>query len=236
MNLTPYYEELYKQSIDGIRAGNHHVDQFIDSPDDRRVGITLLIRPSLEIRQRIQLFLDELRHIDPAQYYYPISDIHITVMSIIGCYDGFDLKQISLPAYETRIEKAINKTHSFRLCFAGVTASDSCLMIPGFPENDQLNSLRNDLREIFMQSNLQQSIDARYSIRTAHSTVVRFRKQLVHPTEYVNVIEEFRNKPFGEFEVKHAELVYNDWYQRVEKTRFLTGFQIGNNLSDQSGV
>lgn len=222
MNLTEHYKELYERSIRKIENGDYQTDLLIDSPTDRRLGITLLIRPSENIKNKIQLFLDELKQVDPSQYYYPNSDIHITVMSIISCYEGFQLNQISIPDYTNLIEKSLNGTVRFKVKYRGITASDSGIMIQGFPQNEILNNLRNNLRTNFKNSDLEQSIDKRYSIQTVHSTIVRFRKELQNKNEFLEVLERYKNSDFGSFQVKELELVFNDWYQR-ERNSILLG-------------
>ena len=99
MNLMEYYDNLYKDAILKIRSDNCQTDNLIDSPSDNRFGITLIIRPNIQIRNRVQKFLSELKAVEPDQYYYPNSDIHVTIMSIISCYKGFDLEQITLTDY-----------------------------------------------------------------------------------------------------------------------------------------
>ncbi|WP_343707224.1 hypothetical protein [Flavobacterium sp.] len=73
-------------------------------------------------------------------------------------------------------------------------------------------------------SGLQQSIDSRYEISTAHSTIMRFQEKLQNPKKLIETVENFRDYDFGEFEVKNLELVYNDWYQRKSSTRVLGDF------------
>ena len=226
MNLTEHYKELYESSIKKIENESYQTDLLIDSPVDRRFGITLLIRPPENIKNKIQLFLDKIKQVDPTQYYYPNSDIHITVMSIISCYEGFQLDQISIPDYIDLIQESLNEIERFEIKFKGITASDSGIMIQGFPENDNLNNLRNSLRTNFKKSNLEQSLDKRYSIQTAHSTVVRFRRKLQNKNEYLENIESYKNSNFGSFEVKELELVFNDWYQRERNSNLLEKFRI----------
>ena len=189
MNLTEHYKKLYKSSIRSIENEDYKTDLLIDSPADRRFGITLLIRPPENIKNRIQVFLKDLKQVDPSQYYYPNSDIHITVMSIISCYEGFQLDQISISNYIDLINESLNGIDRFEIKLKGITASNSGIMIQGFPENDNLNNLRNNLRTKFKNSDLEQSIDKRYSIQTAHSTVVRFRTKLQNKNEFLKIIE-----------------------------------------------
>jgi len=226
MNLTEHYKELYESSIRKIENGDYRTDLLIDSTADRRFGITLLIRPPENVKNRIQLFLDELKRVDPSQYYYPNSDIHITVMSIISCYEGFQLDQISFPDYIDLIKESLSEIDRFEIKFKGITASDSGIMIQGFPQNDILNNLRNNLRTIFKNSDLEQSIDIRYSLQTAHSTVVRFRRKLQNKNEILEIFESYTNSDFGSFEVKELELVFNDWYQRKRNSKLLENFRI----------
>jgi len=226
MNLTKHYNELYKTSIRKIENGNYQKDLLIDSPDDKRFGITLLIKPPEKIKKKVQIFLEEIKQIDPYQYYYPNSDIHITIISIISCYKGFQLDQISIPDYTDLIKRSLNKIDKFEMKFKGITASDSGIMVQGFPENEILNNLRNNLRTNFKNSDLEQSLDKRYLIQTAHSTIIRFRKKIQNKNEFLEIIEKYKNYDFGSFEVKKLELVFNDWYQRERNSKILEKFEL----------
>ena len=77
MNLQAHYNQLYESAIKKIESNNYQRDFLIDSPDDKRFGITLLVRPSENIKNKIQFFLDDLKQIDPIQYYYPSTDIQL---------------------------------------------------------------------------------------------------------------------------------------------------------------
>lgn len=105
MNLTQHYNQLYKTSKEAILSGNYILDSKIKDVSDSRFGITLLLRPSEKIKANIQLFLDKLKKLDSKQYYYPNGDIHVTIMSIISCYEGFSLDKINIEDYIKIIEK-----------------------------------------------------------------------------------------------------------------------------------
>lgn len=226
MNLTEHYNQLYKSSSEVILAGNYTVDSKINDLSDSRFGITLLLRPGEKIKNNIQFFLNELKEAEPLQYYYPDSDIHITVLSIISCYESFNLDKIDLPAYLEIIQKSVVDLCEIKIEFRGVTASNGAIMIQGFPSDDSLEKLRNKLRENFRNSNLEQSIDSRYSIATAHSTVMRFTEKLQNPKKLIETTEQFRDYNFGEFKAEKLELVFNDWYQREENTINLAYFTL----------
>lgn len=224
MDLNQHYNQLYKKSSAAILAGNYDVDSQIFNQSDSRFGITILIRPSERIKANIQLFLKELKEIDSSQYYYPDSDIHITVMSIISCYEGFSLDRIAVKDYIEIIQNSLVDMNRIKINFKGVTASSSALMIQGFPVDESLNNLRNTLRENFKKSTLEQSIDSRYTISTAHSTIMRFQKKLQNPEKLMAIVEKFRDYNFGEFTIENLELVSNDWYQRERNSTHLSDF------------
>lgn len=226
MNLTEHYNQLYKKSSKAILTEQYKLDPQINNPSDSRFGLTLLIRPSETIKANIQLFLEEIKAIEPNQYYYPDSDIHITVMGIISCYEGLTLDQINIPEYIDLIEQSLVELDQIEIEFRGLTASPSAIMIQGFPTDESLNIFRNKLRESFKNSTLEQSIDSRYTIAAAHSTVMRFQEKLENTKQLIQVAEKFRDYNFGKFQVKKLELVYNDWYQRERNTIHLADFNL----------
>ncbi|NIJ46491.1 2'-5' RNA ligase [Wenyingzhuangia heitensis] len=226
MDLKKHYDSLYKESVLKIAKENCQIDPLIDAGNDNRFGITLLLRPSEEVKNHIQYFLRQLKLIEPSQYYYENSDIHITVMSIISCYNGFDLDKLNIEDYNQIICKSLIDFTPLKITCRGVTASSSCLMIKGFMENESINLLRDRLRAHFRATTLEQSIDKRYAIQTAHSTVVRFRKKLSNKNEFLALVEKFKDYDFGTFKVERLELVYNDWYQRKKSVRKLTDFTL----------
>lgn len=224
MNLNEHYNQLYKTSAEAIAAGKYSIDLELKNESDSRFGITLLIRPNDEIKANIQHFIHELKKAEPEQYFYPDSDIHITVLSIISCSEDFTLNQISPKEYIETICRSLVEVDKINIHFKGITASPSAFMIQGFPSDETLNNLRNRLRENFKNSGLQQSMDTRYSIFAAHSTVMRFQEKLHDPKKLIQIAEKFRDYDFGEFDVKNIELVYNDWYQRKTNTKVLGDF------------
>ncbi|MGO4773780.1 2'-5' RNA ligase family protein [Flavobacterium sp. W22_SRS_FK3] len=218
MNLSEHYTELFKTSSELILSENYIIDPKICHVSDKRFGVTLLVRPNAEIKANIQAFMKELKKTEPDQYYYPNADIHITIMSIISCAEDFTLENFSTSDYIKIIEKSLVDVNEIGIDYVGVTLSPSAIMIQGFPSDDSLNILRDKLRDNFKNSSLTQSIDSRYSISTAHSTVMRFQKKLDNPKKLIEVVEKFRNHNFGKFTVEKIELVYNDWYQRERNT------------------
>ncbi|UII19180.1 2'-5' RNA ligase family protein [Fulvivirga ligni] len=224
--LREHYEQLYKKSIQTIQSEVCTTDPLINDPADDRCGLTLLARPPHGIKENIQGFLQQLKSVEPHHYYYRNSDIHITVMSIISAYSGFQLNQAHVPDYIEKVVEALSSIKPFKVHYKGITASPSSIMICGYPEDSTLNQIRTNLREVFKNSDLEESIDKRYTIKTAHSTVVRFQQPLNQKEKYLRLLDEYHHFDFGSFEVKTLELVFNDWYQKTEKVDLLKAFEL----------
>ncbi len=221
-----HYTKLWENSLSRFERNMFEYDNLIDDIHDDRYGISLLIRPDDPVKQAIQEFLRQIREIEPEQYYYRDSDIHITLLSIISCFSGFNLQQIDLEKYYNVISRSTEGLPEFKINFCGITASPSAIMIQGFLENNIHNQLRTRLRENFKKSGLQQSIDTRYTIETYHATVVRFRKPISRSKEIISLLKRYRETNFGTTTVSQVELVANDWYQRREKVKTLKIFEL----------
>ncbi len=224
MDLQTHYNRLWEKSRAGFEAGSYELDPWIDNPADDRLGITLLARPSKEVRERIRTFLGELQQVAPEQYFYPDTDLHITILSIISCTAGFTLSAVNAADYVQLLESITRHASPFKIDFTGITASPEAVMVQGFPLDNSLQMLRESMRTAFSATSLLQSLDQRYTLKTAHATVLRFRAPVQQPEQLLSLLEKYRTYDFGTFEVEVLELVYNDWYQRAEKVQVLGRF------------
>jgi 2'-5' RNA ligase len=236
MDLQAHYDAMRQDAFQKLSRGEADLDTLLDSEHDTRRGITLLARPPARITSLIEALLADFQQLEPTQYYYPTSDIHLTILSIISCYQGFTLDAIDPEKYKQAVRTILQHTSPFRIRFTGLTASPGGIIVQGFPEDTGLQSLRNQVRRYFQASGLQQSIDQRYSIQTAHVTVVRFRNKLADPARLRQAVERFEHYNIGSFEVDTLELVYNDWYQRQENTILLETYPLVSAYAPQMGT
>lgn len=226
MDLKKHYDKLWQNSAQQFKAGNFEYDSKIDAQRDSRYGITLITRPSKATIQAIMNILGRLVEAAPQQYAYPPADLHLTILSIISCYPGFKLTDIQPGQYTNIIRSVVNTADPFRIHFRGLTASPSAVLVQGFPEDNQLNQLRNLLRNRFNSSSLQHSIDKRYKLKTAHMTILRFKQPLQKKQTFLDRLSTLRNTDFGSCVINELALVANDWYQRQEKVQLIERFKL----------
>src|SRR6478735_2991251 len=99
MQLKEHYTNMWNEALLHFESNAFEYDTLIDSVKDYRFGVTLIAKPSIETQREIKKMLNDLRQTEPDQYYYPADDVHVTILSIISCYDGFKLSHIDIDAY-----------------------------------------------------------------------------------------------------------------------------------------
>ncbi|MEO9965095.1 MAG: 2'-5' RNA ligase family protein [Reichenbachiella sp.] len=219
------YNDLWKAAQHQFSQGTHSIDPYLDTKEDLRRGVTLLARPDDNIITRIQDFQDRLRELEPNQYYYPAPDVHLTVLSIISCHKGFLPNKFDASGHIELIQSCLSDP--IEVMLRGVTASPSGVLVQGFSDKNELNSLRDRLRTAFRSSHLENTIDKRYKINTAHLTVMRFRKPMTNPQKVLNLLNIMRGDSFGKMKIHDLHLVSNDWYQSAKKVNELNTFKLG---------
>jgi 2'-5' RNA ligase len=228
MDLQHQYDRMRQLACRQLVRGEVELDPLLALavPDERR-GLTLRARPPALLTAPIQELLAEFQRLEPEQYYYPGPEVHITILAIISAYPGFTLQMIDPSAYREAVRQSLARSGPFTLTYSGVTASPGAILLQGFPQDEMLWHLREQLRTCFQQSRLSHSIDARYPLQTAHSTLVRFRSPLRNPARVIEWIQARKQAFIGSFLVDTLELVYNDWYHRTPNTVLLEAYSLG---------
>ncbi|MCA2015357.1 hypothetical protein LDJ79_04485 [Vibrio tritonius] len=224
--MQAIYDQMWNSFVCAMDEGNYVLDPWLNklAEDDRR-GITALayLEPhNSSLTSNIGEFLRCVRALEPDQYYHPLRELHITVLSIISCVSGFTLNDIDSQAY-VDIFLDVVKQHQqpIEIEFRGITASPSCLLLQGFTKDNTLDELRRNLRLAYQASGLRTSIDSRYKIVTAHSSCVRFCRPLRNPQSLLALCQQWRTTYFGSLNVSEIELVFNNWYQNLSITQVL---------------
>ena len=220
------YASMWRDAAPRLARGENDVDATLDRPDDPRLGLSLIVRPDAAVSSAFDGFVESARALEPRQHYHAPSERHVTVLSVIGCHAGFELASVDVGAYVALIERCLAGIEPFEIAFDGVTASRDCVLAQGFPSGDGLGRLRASVRAGFADATLASSLDRRYPARTAHCTLVRFRRRLAAPAAFVDTLDAWRDRPFGRCRVDTVFLVVNDWFHRPGATRDLHRFAL----------
>lgn len=225
---------MWKSFSSGLESGNYDVDLNIGDINDSRRGLSILgyiDENNDEVGDNISSFIERVMSIEPEQYGYPVTELHLTVLSIITCFSGFSLLDINPQDYNEIFHDVFNGLPPIEVNFKGITASSSCIIIQGFTSCHSLEALRERLRVRFSESNLMTSIDSRYKAETAHCTAIRFCLQLRDHYKLLRLCERYREHDFGIVTFRNFELVFNNWYQNKSITKSLDKVVLNNSAS-----
>lgn len=225
--LAARYDALWNASAPEVRAGRAALDPWAGLKDgDHRRGVTLLARPSEAVTRELCALVDELRAMEPDQYYHPPADLHITVLSLISATVDYADRMHQVDGFRAAVTEALGGEPPFTVGGAGVTLSPAAVLAQGFPSDDGLERIRARLRESLAARGLAGGLDARYRLRTAHTTLVRFTTPLRDPARFVDALHSARHRAFGATTVTRLELVLSDWYQSACRTRRLDSYTL----------
>ncbi len=219
-------KDLEREGRACLLKGRLKIDPYLTELEDDRGGISVILHPEDHVIDRIGVFIERLKSIDPNQYYYTSEQIHATVLSIISCFSGFRLSDIDQVKYLDVIGQAVNGYEPFKIHFQGISVTPVAVILKAKGDLGPLNGLRENIRSVFNDSGLYHSMDSRYKLTGAHITLVRFKDQVLDPKKFLSVIDESDLGDFGVASIDAVDFVFNDWYHTPSRTEVLGYFDL----------
>lgn len=221
------YERLWNESVSAFELNKLEFDRHLpDKNQDLRRGLSLALRPCQTVQNAVTELQRQLAEAAPGQYFYRPEEFHVTVLSIIPGSESWGDKIHHLTAYQSIIDGIVKRHRKFSIAFRGVTASRGAVMVQGFPVDQTLAVLRDDLREALRQNKIGEQLDSRYKINTAHMTVMRFCDPNLDGKKLLAVLKTNRKMDFGETRVENLELILGDWYASADTARTLSEYKL----------
>jgi 2'-5' RNA ligase len=221
------YERLWNQAVPAMGRNDVEFDRhLLNKAQDLRRGLTLALRPCPKVQALIKTFLLELADAASGQYFYRPEEFHVTVLSIIPGSESWQDKIQRLAAYQSIIDEVLKRHRKFSIAFQGVTASRGAVMIQGFPGDETLAQIRDELREALWKNKFGEQLDVRYKINTAHITVMRFCNANIDGNRLLVLLKANRTSDFGETQVANLELILGDWYASASTGRTLQKYKL----------
>ena len=225
--MQEHYDNLWAGAQAAFAAVAPGLDpHLLDRAGDRRRGATLLIRPSAAVAERVAAALDQLRALEPQQYYYQPHELHVTVLSLWSGTEQPEPYFAQLPIYRAAIEPVLSAAPALSLHFAGLTASPAAVMVQGFAHGPHLNDLRDRLRAAIAAAGLGHTLDGRYRISAAHMTAVRFYRPFQDLPRFNAALHALRQSDFGISAAAEIHLVANDWYMSADQVRIIERYPL----------
>ncbi len=211
-DLRTHYDAMWDRAWPAVSQGDVECDRHLAGGLDPRRGLTLIARPGAALAARFEAVQDALIAADPHQYRQPLSDLHMTVLSLFTVTDDYAPHLARRADYAAAARAALEDLPAFDIDFEGITISRGAVLVKGFPRDGTLEALRARLRDALRARGLDGTLDQRYRLVTAHSTVLRFVAPPAGPARLAAVLAEMRDVPLGTMRVDSLQLVINDWY------------------------
>jgi 2'-5' RNA ligase len=210
--LQGHYATMWDSAFGAVARGDIDCDTRLAARRDLRRGLTLIARPNEALRARFNAVLDRLAGLEPNQYRYPVSDMHVTILSLFTASENSAQQLLRLADYRSAVSVALKGMKTVEIDFAGISLSRSAVLAQGFPRGPALETLRERLRVQLRDRGLNASLDQRYRLVTAHTTLFRFVAPLQDANGFAALLTSMRDEPLGSMRVDEVELVINDWY------------------------
>jgi 2'-5' RNA ligase len=221
------YDQLWSKTSAALESGGLQVDPLLRrKAGDPRRGATLVARPNASVRKRVEKFLCEAAAICPGQHFYQPAELHMTVLSVIPSSESWREEIHQLPVVRIVLDKVLKKHRAFSLKFRGVTVSPEAVLVQGFPQDDNLARLRDELRSALRERGVGENLDRRYKITAAHLTVMRFSNPKANWKRLLDFLQAHRETDFGETCFKSLQLIWNDWCASAGVTRTVQEYEL----------
>jgi len=218
MSSRKLYDSIYKNNIAIIESGDIAVDDYLaGNRIDSRKGISLII-PIRSLADTYNRVVSSLKKIEPTQYYYPVSDLHVTIFDFIQARENFTRNEELEKIFTAASIQVLHAIKEFSITFEGIVFSSAAGIIQGY-DNDILVGIREEIREFLKKNGIRN--DERYASESAHITFARFADRLCRPEGLCKFINDNRETEIGLAQVTEVELVEHDWYNRASTKRVI---------------
>ena len=220
------YSDLWNDALPHFESGKCEIDRLVADPHDKRRGLTLRAKLSPTVAADVRAYADQILGYVPNQYVTPPENLHVTILTVVSCYADYSRAPELDDEYCEIIEECIKGVRPFRIDFSGISASRSTLLLCGFPQDGNLETLRSNLRTRLASSGLESSADLRYPLRTAHATILRLIACPDDLPGFVRFIKANKMRISGSQHVDELEFVVNDWCHKTENTQVIRTFKM----------
>lgn len=138
---------------------------------DSRYGVNIICRPSEELTRSIVDIQKHLRAHEPDQYYYPHSELHLTLLEICHSRTPKEVAEV-ISKLRPLLSCLFKDVHSIHLQNPEFGFDTHACAVAFLPADDSLQFDRAHLAQVLTASGI--PIDSRYASQSAHVTVMRY--------------------------------------------------------------
>ncbi|MBN1569937.1 MAG: TIR domain-containing protein [Acidobacteria bacterium] len=225
------FDEIRQKARPHLQENDPEIDpNLLDLTNDTRRGISLVIRPSEDVKSLLGEVQARLRKIAPSQHHYLPGDLHTTVLSLITAKEEFHLDYKFVTCCIESLSVTFQNQQPFRIHYHGLSSTRDCILVNGYYRDGTLDQIREEARKQAIIQGLTDKMEQRLWNESAHLTCVRFCCR-DHALELSQEVDKCRELELGISPVTEIQLVLNDWYMSIDKVHVLHTFHLGRDLN-----
>lgn len=196
---------------EGIRVDDALRTEMITPGSDERCGVNIVARPNGITLKVIREIQERLRSVEPSQYYYPSSDLHLTYLEVCHSRGQREVDEVA-PQVVDACDVIARATPKALLTLPKLVMDPGGCALNFVPGNDSLQRGRERLRNGIARRGI--AIDARYVALSAHVTFMRYIAPLAEPTRtWVGMLEQIEVEDDIEWDVDDVWVTWGaNWY------------------------
>lgn len=202
------------------------IQELHSTHTDMRCGVNIVCRPTIDVVEYIASIQEYLSEFEPDQYYYPPSDLHLTLVEICHSRTPEDVALIAdvVGSKFNRIAAAtpLPKVDSPMLVF-----DSHAIALNFLPADDALQNARHSIREELL--NIGIPMDSRHETPSAHVTLMRYINPLRSTSEeWVSKLLNVPRKPELAWLMSPVWLTWGaNWYGMRSRIEEIGPIQLG---------
>src|SRR5574344_1083539 len=145
MSSKQLYDSIFKEHIHNIENNEIVTDKYLKTEViDNRRGVSLIVPISIGNCAYTDL-INEYYNIEPDQYFYPQTDLHITVFTYLSARDTYKNNEEINRHFKDISECVLRNIRAFTVLLYGITFSKEAGFINGYDNNILIN-IRDTIR------------------------------------------------------------------------------------------
>ena len=202
------------------------VQELDRSHTDMRYGVNLICRPTIDVAECIVSIQEHLRGFEPDQYYYPPSDLHLTLVEICHSRSPEEASVIA-GVVGSEIGRIAATTPLPKVDSPMLVFDSRAIALNFLPTDDALQNARQSI--LAALSNLGISIDSRYKTKSAHVTLMRYIAPLRSaPAEWVSNLVNLPPQPKLVWALSQVWLTWGaNWYGMKSRIKEIGPIELG---------
>lgn len=224
MGSVESYEKIRNENIGYVENGRiERAEAFRPGFDAGARGYVLQIAASDSLDGYDDL-ISGFREVEPDQYYYPESDIHVTVFEFVSVRSDFRNYEKDIGAFEEVCTEALREVGPFEIALLGTVFTRTSGILAGY-DDDILTEIRDGIRNRSRARGIAPL--ERYRSESAHISFMGYRAELRDRRGFLKLAKATRDLDLGTMTVRRLELVEHDWLNRIGERTLLREYELG---------